>query len=141
MMTVEHAVVRNSEVAVFLHIGNAVGAVLLVKSSFQIVIWFVDGLHNGIVDICSLNGNPAHKIVVLFIHRRIFLIGGLCGGFRFGFLRGSLRCFFLDQCRNGFKGFGTLFVINILPAEHKAGEKEKGGAKRRPRKYQFSFHR
>ena len=38
MMTVNNAVVGKSEVAVFLHIGNAVIAVLFFKAAFQIVV-------------------------------------------------------------------------------------------------------
>lgn len=116
MMTVNNAVVGKSEVAVFLHIGNAVIAVLLFKAAFQIVVRIVNRLHYRIVDVCSLNGNPAHKIAVLLIDRSVLFKGGLFGLRGFGFLRliGGRR-FVLHKCSDIVKGFGALFLVRILP--------------------------
>lgn len=121
VMAVDHAVVGQRKVAVFLHIGHAVIAVLLVKTPFQIEIRLVHGLHHGIVDVCAGNGEPAHKVTVLLLHRPIL--------FKCRQLRQRLG---FHQCGDLFKGFGGLFSVRILPTEHDAGEKEKGGTYGRP---------
>ena len=139
-MAVDHAVVGECKVAVFLHIGHTVIAVLLVKASFQIEIRLVHGLHHGIVNVRAGDGEPANKIAVLLLHRPVLFkrrqlrqqLGFLrrVGGSRFGFhQRGDL-----------FKGFGALLFIRILPPEHDAGEKEKGGTYGRPDHQIFAFH-
>ena len=51
VVAVDHAVVGQRKIAVFLHIGHAVIAVLLVKAPFQIVIRLAHGLHHGIVNV------------------------------------------------------------------------------------------
>ena len=140
VMAVDHTVVRQCKVAVFLHIGHAVIAVLFVKAPFQIEIWIVHGLHHGIVNVRAGDGEPANKIAVLLLHRPVLFkrrqlrqqLGFLrrVGGSRFGFhQRGDL-----------FKGFGALLFIRILPPEHDAGEKEKGGTYGRPDHQIFAFH-
>ena len=140
-MAVDHAVVGQRKVAVFLHIGHAVIAVLLVKAPFQIEIRLVHGLHHGIVDVCSGDGEPAHKVAVLLLHRPVLF---KCRQFRqqLGFLRriiGGGR-FGFYQCGDLIKGFGALLFIRILPTEHDAGEKEKGGTHGRPDHQIFAFH-
>ena len=142
MVTVDHAVVGKFKVAVFLHIGNAVIAVLLFKIAFKIVIRVVYGLHNGIVDVCPVNGNPTHKVAVLLIDRRILFKSGLLRLRGFGFLRhiGGRR-FVRYKRRDSFKCFGTLLFVGVLTIEHKAGEKEKGGTSGRPDHQIFAFHR
>ena len=140
VMPVDHAVVGQRKVAVFLHIGHAVIAVLLVKAPFQIEIRLVHGLHHGIVDVRAGNGEPAHKVAVLLLHRPVLF---KCRQFRqrLGFLRCIGGCRFgFHQCGDLFKGFGALFFVCILPTEHDAGEKEKGGTYGRPDHQVFAFH-
>ena len=129
VMAVDHAVVGQRNVAVFLYIGHAVIAVLLVKTPFQIEIRLVHGLHHGIVDVCAGNGEPAHKVTVLLLHRPVL--------FKCRQLRQRLG---FHQCGDLFKGFGGLFSVRILPTEHDAGEKEKGGTYGRPDHQIFAFH-
>ena len=109
---------------------------------FQVVIRIVDRLHYGIVDVCAVNGNPAHKIAVLFIDRSVLFKGGLFGLRGFGFLRliGGRR-FILHKRGDIVKGFGAFLFVRILTAEHNAGEKEKGGKESRPDHQIFSFHK
>lgn len=140
VMAVDHAVVGQRKVAVFLHIGHAVIAVLLVKAPFQIVIRLAHGLHHGIVNVRAGDGEPAHKITVLLLHRPVLF---KCRQLRQ--MRGFLRCVSgsrlgFHQCGNLFKGFGALLFVRILPTEHNAGEKEKGGTYGRPDHQIFAFH-
>ena len=108
---------------------------------FQVVVRVVNRLHNGIVDVCPLYRNPAHKIAVLFIHHSVLFKSGLFRLRRFRFLRlvGGRR-FGLHKRGDLVKGFGALLFVCILPPEHNAGEKEKGGKKCRPDHQIFAFH-
>ena len=140
VMAVDHAVVGQRKVAVFLHIGHAVIAVLLVKAPFQIEIRLVHGLHHGIVDVRAEDGEPAQKVAVLLLHRPVLF---KCRQFRqrLGFRRRVGGCRFgFHQCGNLLKGFGALLFVRILPTEHNAGEKEKGGTYGRPDHQIFAFH-
>ena len=129
VMAVDHAVVGQRKVAVFLYIGHTVIAVLLVEAPFQVVIRLVHGLHHGIVDVCAGDGEPANKIAVLLLHRPVL------------FKRRQLRQRFgFHQCGNLLKGFGALLFVRRLPTEHNAGEKEKGGTYGRPDHQIFAFH-
>ena len=140
VMAVDHAVVGQRKVAVFLHIGHTVIAVLLVKAPFQIVIRLVHGLHHGIVDVRAGDGEPAHKVTVLLLYCPVLF---KCHQFRqrLGFLRrvGWSR-FGFHQCGDLLKGFGALLFVCILPTEHDAGEKEKDGTYGRPDHQIFAFH-
>ena len=143
VVAIQNQVVGNTNVAVFLHIGNAVAAVRFIKGVLQIKVGVVFGLHNGVINPGSGDGNPAHQIAVLGIHigilvkGRHFLLHRLL--FAFQLQSRQLRLLFY-QLGHFFKGFGTLLLVKIFPAEHKAGEKEKGGTKGRPSDHHFGFH-
>ena len=142
-MAVQHQIVGNADVAVFLHIRHPIAAVRLIKSVLQIEIGVILGLHDGVINPGAGNGNPAHQVAVLGVHIRIFLKGReffrLLGGVIGQLQRGQLHIF-LDQPGHLVKGFGALLLVQVFPAEHSPGEKEKGGTKGRPRDHQSVFN-
>ena len=75
VMAVQHQIVGNADVAVFLHIGHPIAAVRLIKSVLQIEVGVILGLHDRIINPGAGNGNPAHQVAVLGVHIRIFLKG------------------------------------------------------------------
>lgn len=77
----------------FVHIGNAVVAVSLFKAVFQVIIRAVYRLHDGIIQIRSVYGDPADKIIVERIQLGVLGIGRL-----------RFVCRFLRQLRTGSRG-------------------------------------
>ena len=142
VVAVQHQIVGNADVAVFLHIGHPIAAVRLIKSVLQIEIGVILGLHDRIINPGAGNGNPAHQIAVLGVHIRILfksreffrLLIRLAGKLQ----RGQLHIF-LDQSGHLLKGFGALFLVQVFTSQHSPGEKEKGGTKSRPRNHQPAF--
>ena len=57
MVAVDHHIVGYTQSTIFLHIGKAVVAVLLIKAALQIKVGFVDGLHDRIIDVCTVNAS------------------------------------------------------------------------------------
>lgn len=55
-------------------VGNAVIAVLLFKIVVEIIIRFVRGLHNGIINARAVNGNPAYHVGVLIEQQSVLVI-------------------------------------------------------------------
>ena len=140
VMPVDHAVVGQRKVAVFLHIGHTVIAVLLVEAPFQIEIRLVHDLHHGIVNVRAGDGEPAYKVTVLLLHRPVLFKRRQLRQ-RLGFQRRvGMGRFGFHQCGDLLKDFGALLFIRILPTEHDAGEKEKGGTYGRPDHQIFAFH-
>ncbi len=82
---------------------------------------------------------------VLLINCRIFLIGRyhrFLRGFVLGRHRGRgifPRLGFLYQRRHLVKGFGTLFLVGVLPCQHNAGKEKQGGKCCRPTKENSLF--
>ena len=134
-MAVQHQIVGNADIAVFLHIRHPIAAVRFIKSVLQIEIGVILSLHDGVINPGVGNGNPAHQVAVLGVHIRILFKGR-------EFFRlldrviGKLQCgqlhIFLDQSGHLVKGFGALLLVQVFPAEHSPGEKEKGGTKGPP---------
>ena len=67
VMAVQHQIVGNAYVAVFLHIRHPIAAVRLIKSVLQIEIGVILGLHDGVINPGTGNGNPAHQVAVLSV--------------------------------------------------------------------------
>ena len=145
VMAVQHQIVGNADVAVFLHIGHPIAAIRLIKSVLQIEIGGILGLHDRIINPGAGNGNPAHQVAILGVHirvlfksRKFFRLWGR--GRVIGQLQRGQLHIFLDQPGHLVKGFGALLLVQVFPAEHSPGEKEKGGTKGRPRDHQSVFN-
>ena len=76
MVSVNHHIIGLLQIAILLHIGYAIVAVRLVKGVLQIKVGIARCLHDRVIDIGPVNGNPAHKVRVLLIYNGIFFIGG-----------------------------------------------------------------
>ena len=141
-MAVQHQIVGNADVAVFLHIRHPIAAIRLIKSVLQIEVGVILSLHDGVINPGAGNGNPAYQVAVLGVHIRVLfksreffrLLGRVIGQLQ----RGQLHIF-LDQPGHLVKGFGALLLVQVFPAEHSPGEKEQGGTKGRPRDHQSAF--
>lgn len=109
----------------------------------QIEIGVILGLHDGVINPGTGNGNPAHQVAVLSVHIRILfkgceffrLLDGVIGKLQ----RGQLHIFF-DQLGHLVKGFGTLLLVQVFTSQHSPGEKEKGGTKGHPSDHQSAFN-
>ena len=145
VVTVDHAVIGQSQLAILLHIGDAVLTVRFVKSMLQIKVLVAGGLHDRIVDLGVLNADPADKIAILLIDRRILVIGrqlrgrliacrGVCSVLAGGVLHGGKhrRRGRLYKIGHGVERLGALFGVLILANGHHAGENKKGGEQHRP---------
>ena len=75
VMSVDYHIIGLFQIAVLLHIGYAIIAVRLVKGVLQIKVGITRCLHDRVIDIGAVNGNPAHKVRVLLIDSSIFFIG------------------------------------------------------------------
>ena len=107
--------IRHSQIAVFLF-----------KAVLQIEIRAVPALHDGVIDACSINGNPPDHILILQIQLFVFcqyilaLADGriLISG-RFFFWLGVLHD--LGNLRKGFRLFVYLLVmaVNLKAAKNR----------------------
>ena len=152
VMPVDHDIVRNAQCAVFLHIGNTVVAVRAIKGPLQIIVGFLRGLHDGVIDVGTLNAEPANKVIVLFIHSRILFVCAdlhrnrlrrfryivAAGGFHLR-SRGG-QCFHLDQLGNTVKNCRALPLILIVLPEHCTGEQKNSGKYCRQGDQNIAFH-
>ena len=84
MMTVYDDVVADAHDAGFVDIGDAVIAPCLFKAVLQVVVRVIRRLHDRIVDICPVNGDPPDKVLILLKQSAVLLMS------QFGLLRTDL---------------------------------------------------
>ena len=104
MMAVNHKVVTNPGHTGLINIGNAAVAVCFIKATLQIEVRLVRGLHDGVIDIRTIDPDPADKVIVLRKQCIILFVGKrrLC-----------CRQFFFVQA--GFLRFGGLLRLRRFP--------------------------
>ena len=71
IMAVQHQIVGQADVTVFLDIRHPIAAVRFIKGVFEVKIRAVLGLHDRIINPGAGNGNPSHQVAVLGVHLRI----------------------------------------------------------------------
>ncbi len=86
-------------------------SVFLLEIGMQIVI-VVFGLHNRVIDVCSGNAQPADKVVVFGIKRRVFRIDRALRELLYLFLRGGL-VFQIDNISVGSFIFAAVFAAHV----------------------------
>ena len=122
VVSVNHKIVAYSDVAILLHIGRTQVAVFLFKIVLQIEIRLIGCLHDGIVDIRTLNFNPSHHIGIL--QKQLAVLWQYAFFLRqrdFGGLAPVLLCL-LHLVSNFLKGFRLLVLVCVVVADMEAAK-------------------